>query len=219
MYLMWGDPEPVHGTPASTHARTSVVRSLPSCLPLPFDRRRRRRCSISLSFSLVAALCSSPPPSSCTPTTNAAAPTVGRQFSRSESDGQVICHLNRPKMRRRWSRSKVCQREESGAYFVPRFSDSKSVGKSRKFAVSPLLIPRKIRPSSPALLRPNDGQTCCRRCAASGACPLGALSACPSSGRCRRAFSIGMGLRKELPTSTKNLHFCYCKDLFILLLP
>ena len=81
---MWSDPEPMHGTLARSLARTHVVGRSKSSFVSSFALRPspllNLSLSLSLSFSLVAALYSS-----CTPTT-AAAPTVGRQFSRKVTD-------------------------------------------------------------------------------------------------------------------------------------
>ena len=95
--------------------------------------------SLSLSFSLVAALLCS----SCTPTAPLP-PTVGRQFSLSESDGQVIRHSNPSKIRRKRSQREVfrCSRKPLS---LPCLLRSK---KCRKTALSRRLSLFYFRPAS-----------------------------------------------------------------------
>ena len=105
---MWSDPDPrAH----ARHPRTHVGRSKSSFVS-SFALRPSPLLNLSpspsLSFSLVAALLCS----SCTPTAPLP-PTVGRQFSLSESDGQVIRHSNPSRMRRKRSQREVfrCSRK------------------------------------------------------------------------------------------------------------
>ena len=105
---MWSDPDTrAH----ARHPRTHVGRSKSSFVS-SFALRPSPLLNLSpspsLSFSLVAALLCS----SCTPTAPLP-PTVGRQFSLSESDGQVIRHSNPSRMRRKRSQREVfwCSRK------------------------------------------------------------------------------------------------------------
>ena len=136
---MWSDPDPrAH----ARHPRTHVGRSKSSFVS-SFALRPSPLLNLSpspsLSFSLVAALLCS----SCTPTAPLP-PTVGRQFSLSESDGQVIRHSNPSRMRRKRSQREVfwCSRKP-----LPLASLLRSK-KCRKTALSRRLSLFYFRPAS-----------------------------------------------------------------------
>ena len=190
--VMWSDPEPMHGT----HARKHVGRSFEVFLRV-FLCPSTVAAAQSLSFSLVAAPLSSP----CTPTTNIHRPSRRGANCRptvlSESDGQLICNLNRPRMRRRWSLAEIHQ---LGCRCPSPCLPSAHQKVSKRQQIRRLSLFNSLASFNDRLLR-------CGHTAAANLLPLcrfwsrymRALATSPSSGRCRitvlqlQYYSSGFG--------------------------